>query len=341
MIDELLQKVEENGADRLRLFFITRTLKDGIKARDKVLEKYKFTVYSVDIDDEIRKHIFDLTCNQFNYIIKKDLETAEYDVITDDLQQIFTYSMTNNAMSFADVVNNQLKNKTEIKKIKDLTSLVLNEELWAYCVGFYDDDNNWFYTFRKILKGKVVVDEEDKNIKRKVNFFRTKFDLESSKLEMLHGETINLDEKIDCIYSDDTFYIIQKTQFEQITCIAEEFKERAETVVNELINTGLIKGLELLEEQVANKPSVHKKLVRLQKTNNYQNLKKTDINKMLRVAKRFGGKLKKDQDGLLVIESEVDIDLTIRVLADFYKKGEFSGKPYGTFSGKQINISSN
>jgi hypothetical protein len=290
----------------------------------------------VDIDEEIKNHLFELTRNQFRYILKKDLETTEYDVITDDIHQIFTYSMNNKAMSFADVVNNQLTNKSEIQKIKDLTSLVEKEELWAYCVGFYDDENEWFYTFRKILKGKVVVEDDSESSQKKINFFRTKFDTESSKLEMLHGETINLDEKIDCIYADETFYIIQKTQFEQITCIAEEFKEKAAVVVSELIDTGLINGLELLAKQVEEKPAIHKKLVRLQKTNNYQNLKKTDITKMLRIAKRFGGKLKKDTDGNLLIENEKDIELTIRVLADFYKKGEFSGKPYGTFSGKQL-----
>lgn len=339
MIDELLEKVEENGTDNLNLFFITRSLKEGVKARDKVLEKYKFTVYSVDIDEEIKNHLFELTRNQFRYILKKDLETTEYDVITDDIHQIFTYSMNNKAMSFADVVNNQLTNKSEIQKIKDLTSLVEKEELWAYCVGFYDDKNEWFYTFRKILKGKVVVEDDNESSQKKINFFRTKFDTESSKLEMLHGETINLDEKIDCIYADETFYIIQKTQFEQITCIAEEFKEKAAVVVSELIDTGLINGLELLAKQIEEKPAIHKKLVRLQKTNNYQHLKKTDITKMLRIAKRFGGKLKKDTDGNLLIENEQDIELTIRVLADFYKKGEFSGKPYGTFSGKQLKES--
>lgn len=339
MINELLEKIEENGSDRLNLYFITRILKDGVKSKNKVLEKYKFTVYSIDIDDEIKKHLYSLTCDQFKYILKKNMETSEYDVITDDLKQIFTYSMNNKAMSFADVINNQLNAKSQIPKIKDLTNLVEKEELWAYCVGFFDTSNDWFYTFRKILKGKVVVEDEDSNSKKKFNFFRAKFDTTSSKLEMLHGETINLDEKIDCIYYDDVFYIIQKTQFEQITCIAEEFKERAEEVVVELIGTGLINGLELLSKQVEQNPGIHKKLVRLQKTNNYQNLKKTDINKMVRIAKKFGGKLKKDTNGNLLIENEKDIDLIIRVLADFYKKGEFSGKPYGTFSGKQLKES--
>lgn len=338
MIEDLLQQVEESGSENLNLFFITRKAKEGVKHKTPVLDKYEFTVYSVDIDMEIQKHLYNLTVLQFQYIIKRELETNEYDVISDDIRAIYTYSMTNKAMSFADVVNNQLVNKSKIRKIKNLTSLIEHEELWAYCVGFYDKQQEWFYTFRKILKGKVVVDEEDGTQKKKVNFFRTKFDTVSSKLEMLHGETVNLDEKIDCIYSDQTFYIIQKTQFEQITGIAEEFKEKAREVVKELDNTGVFDGISLLAKQVEEKPASHRKLVRLQKLNNYQNLTKNDVTKMLRIAKRFGGKLKKGNDGRLLMESEKDIELTIKVLVDYYKKGEFSGKPYGTFSGKQIPV---
>lgn len=336
MIIDLLEKIEENGSDKLNLFFITRKLKDGVRSRDLVLEKYQFIVYSVDIDEEIQKHLFELTKKQFLYVIKKGLETTEYDVISDDSQQIFTYSMSNKAMSFADVVNEQLINKSKIPKLKDLGALIESEELWAYCVGFYDEENNWTYTFRKILKGKVVVENEEGKTKGKLSFFRTRFDSESSRLEMLHGETVNLDEKIDCIYYDNIFYIIQKTQFEQITGIAEEFKETAENVVKTLKETGLISGIEIFEKYVQEKPTVHKKLVKLSKLNNYAGLKKSDITKMLQIAKRYGGLLKKDNSGNLLLESEKDIEMTIKVLADFFKKGEFSGKPYGTYSGKEI-----
>lgn len=335
MIKELLEQIKHNGEDRLNLYFITRELKKGIKSRSKVLEKYKFTVHAVDIDNEIKSHLFELSIDQLEYIIKKDLDIAEYEVVSDDTKQIFTYSMTNKVMSFADVVNEQLKNKSQIQKVKDLSSLTKNAELWAYCVGFFDNDNNWIYSFRKILRGKTVVE----NNKKKVSFFRTKFDTISSKLEMVHGETINLDEKIDCLYVNDTFYIIQKTQFENITCISEEFKEKAEQVANELIETGLIKGGEILKKMVEEKPSLHKKLAKLQKIDNYKNLKKTDINKMLRVAKKYGGKLKKDKEGNLLLETPNDVDLTIKVLADFYKIGEFSKKSYGTFSGKKLQES--
>jgi hypothetical protein len=117
--------------------------------------------------------------------------------------------------------------------------------------------------------------------------------------------------------------------------LTEEFKEHAETIADELIATDMFDGMDLLKKQIEENPTIHKKLVRLKKINNYQNLTKKSLTKMIKIAKRYGGILKKN-NGKIVIENENDIDLTIKVLVDFYKKGEFSGKPYGTFSGKEL-----
>jgi len=335
MIKTFLEKFQELSSQDLHLYFITRVLKKNIKKRSKVLDKYDFEIYQVDIDNEIRTHLFDITKKQLKYIENKKLETNEYQAITDDTHQIFTYDATNKAMSFLDIVENKLKNKSKIPKVRNLTEIVINQELWAYSVGFYDDNNNWIYSFRKILNGKVAVDEQTNKKKKIFGTFRTKFNTESSKLEVLKGETINLDERIDCLYFEKIFYIFQKTQFEQITCLTEEFKENAESIAEELISTGMFQGMDLLKKEIQEKPAIHKKLVRLKKINNYSNLNKESLKLMIEIAKKYGGKLKK-KNGKIIIETEGDIDLTIKVLVDFYKKGEFSGKPYGTYSGKEL-----
>ena len=54
------------------------------------------------------------------------------------------------------------------------------------------------------------------------------------------GETVNLDKQIDCIYYDETFYVIKKVNFEQIVGLQEEYKEQSKIVVNELRETGKI-----------------------------------------------------------------------------------------------------
>src|SRR5690242_2878727 len=120
MILETLQKnINEARASNVQLYFITRFLKPDVKKSSKVLDKYDFKVYQIDVNTEIREHLYNLTVEQIEHLINKKTEMTEYDVISDDTEQLFTYQMTNKAMSFADVINNQLNAKSKIPKIKN------------------------------------------------------------------------------------------------------------------------------------------------------------------------------------------------------------------------------
>lgn len=334
IIEKLLKKIESISEDNIVLYFITRVLKPDVKASSKVMDKYLFKVYQIDVNDEIRNHLYTLTQKQLSSISNKKTELHEYDVITDDTTQLFTYQMTNKAMSFYDVVNNQLNSTPP--KVKSLEKIIAEETLWAYCVGFYTDKDEWIYTFRKILAAKVAIDENKSNKKSKVQkTIRTIFNSSTQKLELIEGETINLDKQIDCIYYEETFFITKKTQFEQIVGLEEEYKYRASLIVEELASTNMIIGLEIVAKSIEDNPSIHKKIVRLKKIESYKALDSKTIEKMEEICKKYGEVLK-TKDGKLLIEDENDIDLTLKVLADYYKLGEVSGKPYGTYAGKQL-----
>ena len=235
--------------------------------------------------------------------------------------------------SFSDVVCNQLN--TTPPKMQSIESILSNkDELWAYCVGFNDsEERDWIYTFRKIQSGKVAIDEkENKSILKTI---RTYFDTSNQKLELLKGETVNLDKQIDCIYYDETFYVIKKVNFEQIVGLQEEYKEQSKIVVNELRETGKFNGLEMIEEKIESTPSIHKKLVRIARIGNYRTIDDKIIKKMKTVCNRYGVKLNV-KEGKLSIEEEADIDTILKMLADYYKTGEVSGKAYGTFAGKEL-----
>ena len=116
-----------------------------------------------------------------------------------------------------------------------------------------------------------------------------------------------------------------------------EYKIQADSVVAELEATNMIEGLEIISRQIEENPSIHKKLVRLSKLGNYRTLDGKTIKKMEKVAKEFGIKVKL-KNGKLFIEDEGDIDLTLKMLADYYKEGKVSGKSYGTFAGKELQI---
>lgn len=333
-LTDLLNKVETVPTEDTRLFFITRYLKENIKKSSKILDKFLFKVYQVDIDDEIRQHLYDSTVEQFSYVIKKEYEMVDYDVVSDDTEHLFTYQMKNKLMSFSDVVCNQLQN--EKPRMTSIESVIAqNEELWAYCVGFNDiESNDWIYTFRKIQSGKVAVDESE-NSKVKFKTIRTIFSTKSQKLELLKGESVNLDKQIDCVYYNEVFYILKKGYFEQIVGLQEEYKDQAKTVSQELKETNMILGLELLDKHIEEKPAIHKKLVRISKIGNYRTIDGKVIKKMQQVCKKYGDDLKV-QDGKLAIVEDKDIDVVLKVLADYYKTGEVSGKAYGTFAGKEL-----
>lgn len=332
-LQEILDKVATTNVNDLRLYFITRVLKENVKKSAKVIDKYLFKVYQVDIDNEIRQYLYDLSIEQLEKIIKKDYEILDYDVISDDTQHLFTYSMHNKVFSFSDVVCNQL-NKIP-PKMQSVESILSNgDELWAYCVGFNDlEKKDWIYTFRKIQSGKVAIDEKEG--KSLLKTIRTYFDTANQKLELLKGETVNLDKQIDCIYHGETFFIIKKANFEQIVGLQEEYKEQSKTVVNELKETGKFEGLEMIEEKIETTPSIHKKLVRIAKIGNYRVIDDKVIKKMKTVCNKHGVKLN-IKGGKLAIEQETDIDTILKMLADYYKTGEVSGKAYGTFAGKEL-----
>lgn len=332
---ELSEKISATEVDDSKLYFITRILKNGVKKSSKMMDKYFFNAYQVDIDNEIRQYLFSSTTKQLDYIIRKEFEMIDYDVISDDSSHLLTYSMKNKAMSFSDIVYNKLSSTPpKVKSIGSITSE--EEELWAYCIGYNDVENSdWIYTFRKIQSGKIVVDE--KKNKSKLKKIQTYFSTESKKLELLKGETLTLDEQIDCVYYDEIFYVIKKGCFEQIVGLLEEYKEEAKIVVSKLKESGMILGLGMIEEKIESTPSIHKKLVRIARMDNYHNLTEKDIIKMRKVCKKYNIKLNV-KENKLNIESEEDLDAVLKMLADYYKTGDVSGKAYGTFSGKKIEI---
>jgi hypothetical protein len=161
------------------------------------------------------------------------------------------------------------------------------------------------------------------------------FNTQSKKLELLKGETVNLDKQIDCIYYNDIFYIIKKGNFEQIVCLQEEFRSEAKQVVSKMQETGMITGLDMIEAEIDKNPAIHKKLARIMQLGNIQSMLAKDIKRMQEVCKKRNLKLKVEH-GKLAIKEKEDIEIVLKMLADYYKIGEVTGKAYGTFSGKKI-----
>lgn len=336
-LDEILNVIKTTKEENVKLHFITRILKEGVKKRDKTLDKYIFKVYQIDIDDEIRKYLYDLSINELERTITKNYSLIDYDPISDDTEHLFSYKLKAETSSFSDVVINQLGK--ELPKVESIEGIVSeNEELWAYCIGFLDVDNaSWIYTFRKIMVSKIAIDET-KDSEKSIFWrqIRTVFNSTSKKLTLMKGEAVTLDKQIDCLYCDEVFYILKKIPFEQIVGLQEEYHIKAVEVVECMKETGMIDGLENMEEELKSNTSLHKKLVKLQQVGGLEKLDITRIKKMENVSKRYGDKINVDANGHIKITDRKDFEAVIKAMCDYYKKGEISGKSYGTYSGREL-----
>lgn len=327
-ITELLEKIQLTKKEDVKLYFVTRALKPEVAKRAPAKDKYLFNVSQMDCDDEVRSYLYDASVRQLEKTIQKNYEMVDYDILTDETEHLFTYNIQNRVFSFNDVVTNQLIKTAP--KITSIASITETEEMWAYCVEFFNlEAEERIFTFRKILPSKVGVDEKAKS------WIRAKFNLQSQQLSLLKEETVNLDEQIDCIYHQETFYVIKKSNFEQIVGLQEEYKEKALEVADNMINSGNFIGGDKLKELIEKKPSIHKKLIKVEKLGGYKNLTPRTLNIMKRVLKKYGETLPIVNDKLST-ESEENIDAILKAFGDYYKKGEISGKPYGTFAGKEL-----
>ena len=329
----LVDIIGQASVENLKMYFVTRILKEGMKANSRVLEKFDFKVYQIEITDEVRKYLYELSLKQFQKIQEnEDLHFFDYDVIADETEHLFTYQMQNKVGSFSDVVYNQLNQSPQ--KITDLNDILQDETLWAYCVEFEMDSDKSFYTFRKLSPGKVGVEKEKDGEKKSLgNQIRTFFDTNTNTLSLLKSETVYLDKQIDCIFYEETFYVLKKYYFEQLVGLQEEYKKRAEDVATSISKHECFGDVKLLTEKIETKVAIHKKLMKLEKIGNLNSLTSKNIKKLETLGKKKKAPIKL-KDGKIQFETEEDIDNVIKLLCDYFKTGDYSGKPYGTYAGK-------
>lgn len=327
-LQEIQDFINNTRSKDTRLYFVTRT-EEVIRSRNSVAnKKHVFKVYQIDFNLELQESLYNATLSYIDRIAKKNYDVIDYDILSDETEHLFTYSISNKIESFADVVTNQLlQSAPKVTSLKKLSSN--DEKMWAYCLSFSSSDGKHkMFSFRKILPSKVGVDE-------KRSFLKAIFNARSQQLALQKEETISLDEQVDCIYFMDTFFVLKKGNFEQIVGLQEEYKEQAKAIVKEMLSSNMLIGGEHLNQLVENKPSIHKKLIKIAKVGNYKSMTSQAIKKMTRISKQHGVVLKV-QDDKFILEKEEDVDALIKVLGDYYKKGEVSGKSYGTFSGKEL-----
>lgn len=106
-----------------QLYFITRKEAANCSWIRAANMKHVFKVYRIDLNQELQESLFEATRSYLKRIAKKNYDVVDYDVLSDETEHLFTYSVSNKIESFADVVTKQLlQSAPQVKSLKELSS---------------------------------------------------------------------------------------------------------------------------------------------------------------------------------------------------------------------------
>lgn len=343
--EELLEYTEllnDKGKKlKLSLFFVTRELKAGVKAKDPVMDKYNFNLVKASLTEGLIEHFKGLLATQIEkHSAKDDVTISEYRVIDDDSgNNIYSYAL-NNALSFSDIITNKIEDESAysiVNHLSDLKGASANgPKLWAYCIRVENPcDGEVFYSFRKIADGKLITSDE--SIRDKISAY---FDTNQKELKAFDGNLINFDDKLDCVCIKNRFYVFHKKSFESILGMDEEFLEISKNTLKTIQSSNVINehGMGILDHLITHKPSIRKQLISITEKNNHLDIQITEVNRVRTEQMNKppfdieDGKIKFSEDN-----AESDARDFLKIMNDYYKKGLTSGKIYKTDAGSLVN----
>ncbi len=332
--EELLEYAEgisNDKAVKISLIFIMRELKPGMRSNTRAIDKYDFNVKKVSLSSDVSDYFKSVLSNQIiTHSSREDIEVKPYTVIDDDIDnKIYTYAL-NNALSFSKVVTEHVKSD----KISSINSLEeIKDNLWAYCIKVYSN-KRFAYSFRKFGKSRITTDTPEDIIKK----FTARFDKSDSELRPFDGSAISFDDKIDCLYLDEQFYVFKKKSFEAIVGLEDEFHEVAHQSLESMKSSDIVVGLEIIENEMIFMPSVRKTMTSIRQKGNDKDLSKEEVHSMNDVLKKFDGvEFTINAEGKIVLENTADARNFLKLLNDYYKQGMTTKKYYATDSGSLVS----
>ena len=308
------KKIEE---DDISLILLAKT-------NDKQID-----IFDIDIDDSLR-HFF---LSAFNKTIKKyetlKIEKYDFDKNTDDVLLEFPSPESGN-LDFTNTVSLNLAGyHTHCPNLKELYEN--NMKLFTYCIKFYDKNkNDSFYMFTKIQPSKIGIDE-------KQNIFRALFSTEGAKLTQCKDITISFTENIDFIFYNNEYLIFNKAMFEQIVDISKLIKKESDKALEELRNNSSISGVEIIEKFAKNKSFLQKRLIKLHSLGIYNNLDSDQLEKIRSVGNKHHIDVTIENSQLIIKDDYEEVTNICKLLCDYFKVGEISGKNYGTYAGDVLD----
>jgi hypothetical protein len=248
----------------------------------------------------------------------------DYSIFTDDVEKkILIYTKKEQINSFMHIVDTDLKDPSELTDVDDLAHIANN--LWAYIIEV-NLNGRMICGLRKMSPSKVLVSEKRKSIS-------AMFRINEKSLVLSQEHSIIFDKKLDAIYADDTFFVIQKDTFETIVGLESEYREVAISVAENIQKSPqIILKFDIMSE-VKNKNRFIKKLAKIKDEIN--NIDAERIRKMKMTATTFNQSFVFESDKI-VIDNEKNLDILIKLLDDYYLSSSQTNKQYEASVKKEI-----
>ena len=324
-LNKLVSFLQENKKYTTRLYLVTRTLKDGFSLYSKVPDKYEYICYTINTDQQIQKELFNLFLDKTTYCAIPDKYVLDdYSVVTDDVEKkILKYTKKEQIKSFIHIVDKDLKDSSELKPVTDLADIA--DKLWAYIIEI-SQGGKVICGLRKMSPSKILVSD-------KKNSFSTIFKMDERSLKLSHDQSVVFDKGLDALYANNTFYIIQKNNFEEIVGLESEYREAAQIAADKIMNSPKISLNFNLKETIENKNRFIRKLAKIK--DEIDNISSTRITKMQETAKLF--KLSFIvKAGKIIVDDEKELDVVIKLIDDYYLLSQQTGKKYEASVKKEI-----
>jgi hypothetical protein len=259
------------------------------------------------------------------YYANKDKFALEnYTIVTDDVEKkILKYTKKEQISSFMHIVDTDLKNSSELTSVKNLNDIADN--LWAYIIEI-SINGQIICGLRKMSPSKILISEKEKVI-------ATRFKIKEKSLVLSHDQSIVFDKGLDALYAENTFFVIQKNNFEEIVGLESEYREEAKVVADKILNSPRFSINFNLMNEIENKNRFIRKLAKIK--DKVDSIDTVRIKKMQETAIMF--KLSFiTRAGKIIINDEKELDIVIKLLDDYYLLSQQTGKKYEASVKKEI-----
>jgi hypothetical protein len=329
-MQDLADRVQNAIQDEIRLFLITRDVREGVPRSKKDIYKYRYRTYHLQVDSAIREFVQSRFVDQLRRA--RNAEVSDYRVIDDDEARVRILDASEKQFSFMEVFRDHILRIDQLHDVRDFNDL--QGEVWAYVFSFTSPDGMSVYSLNKLGGGKVAGDARDVN--RRSGRFNALFNTRDSRLELVPYPTVSLERIGAAFYYDERFYIINKAQFEQIAGIEEDFAAVALSAVESVAQSELFQGLDLVIARMSQSSRLMKRLANLTAVEGLTEVSAERLERMKVIADRFKLSFRRDADGRVLIENQDDLDAVVELLEDFYVQSEQTGFDYGSRTKRRV-----